>query len=100
MQQGRTASADKDSAQLLERGGLAFLRLLGDFWLLFVFAFLLGCLFVWAPQSKELWRHYILSPLPGLRGSGLALMHTVFVVAAFLFCGIVFARYAQRKVLL
>src|SRR5262245_27366663 len=98
MQQGRTASADKNSAQRLERGGQTFLRFLGDFWLLFVFAILLGVLFVWAPQSRELWRHYILSPLPGLLQGGLVLMHAVFVVAAFSFSGIVFARYAQRKV--
>jgi hypothetical protein len=99
MQQGRIASADENSAlPFFERSGVAFLRFLGDFWLLFLFALLLGFLFIWAPQSRELWRHYILSPLPGLLQSGLALIHAAFVVAAFLFSGIVFATYAHRKV--
>ena len=101
MQQGRIASADENSAlRFFERWGVAFPRFLGDFWLLFVFALLLGFLFIWAPQSRELWRHYILSPLPGQPQSGLALIYAVFVVAAFLFSGIVFGRYAHRKVLL
>lgn len=100
MLQGRIASADENSTWRFERWGLAFLRFLGDFWLLFVFALLLGFLFIWVPQSRELWRHYVLSPLPGPLQSGVVLTHAVFVVAALLFSGIVFARYAHRKVLL
>ncbi len=99
MHQSQTGSADTHSRQRSERWGLAFLHLLGDFWLLFVFAVLLGLLFLWAPQGKELWRHYLLSPLPGLSRGGLAWLHAVLIVAAFLFSGIVFARYAHRKVL-
>jgi hypothetical protein len=100
MQHGGSASTGENSTWRIEQWGLAFLRFVGDFWLLFVFAFLLGFLFIWVPQSAEVWRHYILGPPTGLRQGGWALVHAVFVVAALLFSGIIFARYAHRKVLL
>jgi hypothetical protein len=94
MQQGGTAAGEK---HWLERWTLEVLRFLGDFWLLLVFGFILGFIFIWVPQSKEVWRHYILTPAPPLPQAGWALLHAFFVVTGFLFCGLVFARYAQHK---
>jgi hypothetical protein len=95
MHQGATAAAG--ARHWLERWTLEILRFLADFWLLLVFAAVLGIILVWVPQSQEVWRHYILSPPPPLLRSGWALLHTLFLVAGFLFAGIIFARYAQHK---
>jgi MFS family permease len=100
MQHGGTATADVGSKSRMEWWTLEALRFAGDFWLLFLLAFLLGLLFVALPQSTEVWVHYILSPLPTLAQSGWVLLHALLVVASLLFMGIVCARYAQHKLLL
>ena len=99
MPQGATGSAKENAAWRIERWGLASLHFIGDFWLLFLMTLVLGALFLLVAQGQEIWRHYILSPLPGPFHAGWALLHAAFIAGAFLFLGVVFARYALRRVL-
>jgi hypothetical protein len=99
MPEGATGSAKENAAWRIERWGLASLRFVGDFWLLFLITLVLGALFVLVPQGQEIWRYYILSPAPGPSQVGWVLMHAVFVAAGFLFTGVVLSRYALRRVL-
>jgi hypothetical protein len=99
MPQRATGSANENATWRIERWGLASLHFVGDFWLLFLMALVLGAFFVLVPQGQEIWRHYILSPLPGPSQAGWVLLHAAFVAGAFLFLGVVFARYALRRAL-